>query len=118
MSNDILDKVDKAKQEALENPPKKKRGCSSCKKKKEVTELPMIDFTPEPLIVFDEEDIVKAYNEVIRKDGIKEESKKYIGDVYRQLFNEEFVFDNCISCKNNQYHKLRNYVRFKLNKRI
>ena len=118
MNDDILEKFNKAKQEAIENPPKKKKGCTSCKKKKEVVELPVVDLTPQPLLVYDDEDIVKAYNEMTRRDGIKEESKVFISGVYKQLFNEEFRFDNCMSCKNTQYHKLRNYVLYKLKKRI
>ncbi len=96
----------------------KKKPCSKCKKRKEITELPPIDFTPEPLIIFDENDIVNAYHEIVRRDGIKEESKQFINDVYRQVFNEDFKFENCISCKNNQFHKLRNYIRYNLNKTI
>jgi hypothetical protein len=117
-NNEILEKINKAKQEAIENPPKKKKGCTSCKKKKEVTTLPEIDLTPLPLIIYDEEDIIKAYNEVIRFGGIKEESKVFIKDVYKQLFNEEYVFENCASCKNTQYHKLRNYILYKLKRKI
>jgi len=99
----------------LETKGKSKR-CKTCKEKQ--VELPPIDFTEEPLIVYDEEDIVKAYNEMVRRDGIKEESKVFINDVYKQLFNEDFRFDNCHSCKNTQYHKLRNYILYKLKKRI
>jgi len=118
MSNDILEKFNQAKQEAIDNPPKRKKGCTSCKKKKEVVELPPIEFTEEPVYVFDDEDIVKAYHEMVRREGIKEESKVFISGVYKQLFNEEFIFDRCMSCKNTQYHKLRNYILYKLNKRI
>jgi hypothetical protein len=114
MSNDILEKFNKAKQEAIDNPPKKVKGCKSCKKKNEVVELPEISFIEEPLIVFDEDNIVKAYYEVVRRDGIREESKVFINDVYKQLFNEEFIFDKCISCKNKQYHKFRNYILYNL----
>jgi len=119
MSNDILEKFYQAKQEAIENPPKKKKGCTSCKKKKnEVTELPVVELTEEPIYVYDEEDIVKAYHEMVRREGIKEESKVFINGVYKQLFNEDFIFDRCMSCKNTQYHKLRNYILYKLKKRI
>jgi len=115
MTEDILEKFNKAKQEAIDNPPKKKRGCASCKKKKnEITELPELEPIEEIVIVFDDEDIVKAYHEVVNRDGIREEAKVFINGVYQQLFNEEFRFDNCISCKNNQYHKLRNYIRYHL----
>ena len=118
MSNDILEKFNKAKQEAIDNPPKRKKGCTSCKKKKDVVELPTVDLTPEPIYVYDDEDIVKAYYEMVRREGIKEESKVFISGVYKQLFNEDFNFDNCMSCKNNQYHKLRNYILYKLKKSI
>jgi len=115
----ILEKFNKAKQEAIENPPKKQKGCTSCKEKKnEVTELPELEPIEDIVVVFDSDDIVKAYYEIVRRDGIKEESKQFINDVYRQVFDEDFKFENCISCKNNQYHKLRNYIRFKLNKSI
>lgn len=114
MSNELTDKINKAKQEAIDNPPKKKRGCASCKKKNDVVELPEIDLSIEPLIIFDNDNIVQAYYEVTRRDGIKEESKIFINDVYKQLFNEEFVFKNCNSCKNTQLHKLTNYVRHHL----
>jgi hypothetical protein len=119
MTEDILEKFNKAKQEAIDNPPKKKRGCASCKKKKnEITELPELEPIEEIVIVFDDEDIVKAYHEVVNRDGIREEAKVFINGVYQQLFNEEFRFDNCISCKNNQYHKLRNYIRYHLKKNV
>ena len=114
MNEELLEKFNKAKQEAIENPPKKKRGCGNCKKKKPDVELPEVSFIEEPLIIFDQEDIVKAYNEMVRRDGIKEESKVFISSVFRQLFNEEFKFNNCMSCKNSQYHKFRNYIRFEL----
>jgi len=119
MTNDLMEKIEKAKQEALENPPKKKKGCTSCKKKKNVVEtLPEIDLTPQNLIIYDEEDIVKAYHEMMNFGGIKEESKGFIRNVYKQLFNEEFVFDNCAGCKNAQYHKFRNYIMYNLKRNI
>jgi hypothetical protein len=120
MSNDILEKFNQAKQEAIENPPKKKRGCGACKKKKnEITELPPVEFTEEPVYVYDDEDIVKAYYEMVRVGGVKEESKVFISGVYKQITGgEEFIFGNCIDCKNTQYRKFRNYILYKLKKRI
>jgi hypothetical protein len=97
----------------------KPKRCKSCKQKE--VELPSIEevLTEEVITIeFDKEDIVKAYHEMVRIGGIREEYKPFVNDVYKQLFKEEFRFDNCLSCKNNQYHKLRNYVRFKLNVRI
>lgn len=118
MEQDLIDKLDKAKQEAVDNPPKKKKSCRSCKNKPEVTELPQVELITEPLIIYDEEDIVKAYYETVNPNGIREEAKPFINDVYKQLFNEEFIFNKCVSCKNNQYHKLRNYILYHLKKRI
>jgi hypothetical protein len=113
--DEILEKFNKAKQEAIDNPPKRKKGCTSCKKKKnEVTELPELEPIEEIVIVFDQEDILKAYYAITEKDGIREEMKPLISGVFKQLFKEDFNFGRCASCKNNQYHKLRNYIRFEL----
>jgi len=113
--DEILEKFNKAKQEAIDNPPKRKKGCTSCKKKKnEVTELPELEPIEEIVIVFDQEDILKAYYAITEKDGIREEMKPFISAVFKQLFKEDFNFGRCASCKNNQYHKLRNYIRFEL----
>ena len=90
------------------------KGCKTCKKKPELTELPELIELDEPLFIFDNEDIVKAYHLVIEKDGIREDMKPFISAVYQQLFNEEFNYGKCASCKNTQYTKFRNYIRFHL----
>lgn len=63
---------------------------------------------------YSSDDILNAYYAIVDKRGINENNKPLITGVIKQLFNEEFNFNKCISCKNNQYHKLRNYVRFEL----
>lgn len=63
---------------------------------------------------YSSDDILNAYYAIVDKGGINENNKPLITGVIKQLFNEEFNFNKCISCKNNQYHKLRNYVRFEL----
>jgi hypothetical protein len=90
------------------------KGCKTCKKKPELTELPEVIELDEPLLIFDSEDIVKAYYAITEKDGIRDEIKPLITGVYRQVFNEEFVYERCISCNNNQLNKFRNYIRFYL----
>jgi len=90
------------------------KGCKTCKKKPELSELPEVIELDEPLLIFDSEDIVKAYYAITEKDGIRDEIKPLITGVYRQVFNEEFVYERCISCKNNQLNKFRNYIRFYL----
>ena len=89
------------------------KACRSCKKKPEVKELDEL-IIEDNLIIFDNEDIVKAYYAISEKDGIREEMKPLITGVYKQVFNEEFVYERCISCKNNQFNKFRNYIRFYL----
>jgi hypothetical protein len=102
-----LERLNKLKQEAIENPPQKVKGCKSCKKKKEVevkgnTELPVqyTEFIPSI------EDIKKVY---IMLGGPKEEEKPYIKKVYEALFHEEFDF-NCRSCVHTQTRILKNYI--------
>ena len=99
-----MDRLEKLKQEAIENPPVKvKGGCKSCKKKKEITEkLPQLEQIFIPTI----EDIKKAY---IMLGNPKKEEKKFIMDVYQALFNEEFDFE-CRSCVHTQTTILKNYI--------
>jgi len=106
-----MERLEKLKQEAIENPLKKKKGCSSCKKKKEITEkLPPLEVLFIPTV----DDIVKAYSYL---SNVKEEEKKFINDVYVSLFNEEFDF-TCKSCANKQSRKFYNYITNELKVRI
>ena len=106
-----MDRLEKLKQEAIDNPSKKKRGCTSCKKKKEINEpLPQLEVMFIPTI----EDIKKVYNYL---GNVKENEKKFINDVYVALFNEEFDF-GCRSCANSQARKLYNYIAKTLNIKI
>jgi hypothetical protein len=98
-----MDRLEQLKQEAIDNPGKKKRGCTSCKNKKEITAiLPPLEINFIPTI----NDIKTVYNLL---SNVKEQEKKYINDVYIALFNEEFDF-NCKSCANTQSRKLYNYI--------
>jgi hypothetical protein len=105
-----MDRLEQLRQEAIDNPGKKKKGCTSCKKKKEITEvLPPLEIEFIPTL----NDIKTIYNLL---SNVKEEEKKYINDVYRALFNEEFDF-NCNSCGNIQSRKLYNYITKTLNEK-
>jgi hypothetical protein len=106
-----LERLEQLKKEAIENPGKKKKGCSSCKKKKEINEpLPPLEFIYIPSL----DDIKLAYSYL---SNVKEEEKKFINDVYVALFNEEFDF-NCRSCANQQVRKLYNHLKYKLNANV
>jgi hypothetical protein len=101
-----MDRLEQLKQEAIDNPSKKKRGCKSCKKPKEVVvdNLPL-PFELEPYIP-SLEDIKLIY---VMLGSPKEEEKPFIKQVYGAIFNEEFDF-NCRSCVHTQTRILKNYI--------
>lgn len=107
MENNDLDRLEKLKQNSIENPGKKKRGCSSCKKKKEVVEkLPLPFEIEEELFIPTQEDIKVAYAELTSILGVKEDKKEFIQKVYQFLFNEPFDWA-CSSCVNKQSRRFR-----------
>jgi len=103
-----LSRLEKLKLNAIENPSKKKKGCSDCKKKKEVlTKLePVVE---EDIYIPTQEDIKVAYSELTSILGVKEDKKEFINKVYQFLFNEPFDW-NCRSCVNNQARRFRIYL--------
>jgi hypothetical protein len=108
MDKELQEKIQKAKQEYKDNPPIKKKGCSSCKKKKqEVTQLPPI--VEEEIWVPTSGDIKLAYAELTSLLGVKEDKKPFIEKVYKYIFNETFDW-GCRSCVNAQARKFRIYV--------
>ena len=101
-----LDRLEKLKLNSIENPGKKKKGCTSCKKKKvEVTKLEPI-IQEEDMYIPTSEDIKLAYAELTSLLGVKEDKKDFINKVYKFLFNEEFDW-NCRTCVNNQARRFR-----------
>lgn len=112
MENKELDRLEKLKLNSIENPGKKKKGCTSCKKKKnEVTKLePVIQ--EEEMFIPTSSDIKLAYAELTSLLGVKEDKKEFIQKVYQFLFNEPFDW-NCRSCVNNQARRFRIYLNGK-----
>ena len=100
-----LDRLEKLKLNSIENPGKKKKSCTSCKKKKvEVTKLePVIE---EDIFIPTQEEIKLAYAELTSILGVKEDKKEFISKVYQFLFNEDFDW-GCRSCVNNQARRFR-----------
>jgi hypothetical protein len=93
---------------------KEKGGCKTCKKKKELTELPPVvelDYIPSA------EDIKSAYAELANYAGVQEDKKPMIKKVYEAIFNETFDFA-CGGCISTQARKFKNYIKFKLKIRI
>jgi len=105
MENKELERLEKLKQNAIENPGKKKKGCTSCKKKKEeITKLePLIE---EDMFIPTSADIKLAYAELTSLLGVKDDKKEFIGKVFKFLFNEDFDW-NCRSCTNKQARRFR-----------
>jgi hypothetical protein len=102
-----MDRLEKLKQNSIENPGKQKRGCKDCKKPKEV----VVDKLPLPfeleLYIPSVEEIKLAY---IMLGNIKEEEKPFIQKIYSALFDEQFDF-NCRSCVHTQTRILQNYIK-------
>ena len=103
-----MERLEKLKLNSIENPGKKKKGCSDCKKKKvEVTKLePVVE---EDIYIPTQEDIKVAFAELTSLLGVKEDKKELIQKVYTFLFNEPFDW-NCRSCVNNQARRFRIYI--------
>ena len=105
------DRLEKLKQNSIENPGKKKRGCTGCKKPKEVVvEKAPLPFELEPEIYIPTiEDIKLAYAELTSHGGVREDKKDFIQKVYQALFGEEFIF-NCNGCGKGQARKFTNHL--------
>jgi hypothetical protein len=105
------DRLEKLKQNSIENHGKQKRGCKSCKKPKEVVvENVPLPFELEPEIYIPTvEDIKLAYAELTSFGGVPEDKKEFIKKVYRALFGEEFIF-NCGGCGKSQARKFTNHL--------
>lgn len=94
----------KEKLESLKSDGKKKKGCTTCKKKKEPIVLP--ELIEEDMFIPTPDEIRLAYIEL----GNRVQNKKeYINKVYNFLFNEDFNF-GCKSCVNGQARRLKNYI--------
>ena len=86
---------------------KKKKGCTSCKKKAATPiALPEI-IEEEDIYIPSVQDIQLAYLELGNTVANKQE---FINKVYRALFDEDFNF-GCRTCVNGQARRLRNYIK-------
>jgi hypothetical protein len=102
-----MDRLEKLKQNSIENPGKKKRGCSNCKKPKEV----VVDNLPLPfeleLFVPSIDEVKQAY---VMLGSPKEEEKVFIDKVFFGLFNETFDW-NCPTCVHRHTQIIKNYLK-------
>lgn len=108
-----MDRLEQLKLNSIENPGKKKKGCSSCKKKKEIVlEQP----APLPFEMIGDiwvptrEEIKLAYDELTSFGGVKEDKKEFINKVYNFLFGEDFNF-NCRGCGSSQARRFTNWIK-------
>ena len=93
----------------------KKGGCSSCKKKPPITELPPI--VEEVVWVPTLQEIRLAYDELSNMHGVRDDKKEMIAKVYEYLFNEPLDF-TCRSCISSQGMKYHNYMKYTLNEPV
>lgn len=109
MEQELQEKLNKAKQEYKDNPPIKKKGCTSCKKKKnEVTKLEPVT-QEEDIWIPTPADVKLAFAELTSLLGVKDDKKEFISKVYKFLFDEEFDWQ-CKSCTNRQARRFRIYL--------
>ena len=103
MNKELEDKI-----KSLKSDGKKKKGCTSCKKKKEPVVLP--ELIEDDIYIPTPDDIRLAYVELGNRVLDK---KEFINKVYNFLFNEDFNF-GCRSCVNGQARRLKNYIEANL----
>jgi len=107
---EIKERLEELKKINELDPPKRKKGCSDCKKKpKEVIKLETVI---EDMFIPTQEQIKLAYAELTSLLGVKEEKKELIQKVYQYIFNEPFDF-NCRACVNRQARRFRIYLEGK-----
>jgi hypothetical protein len=85
----------------------RKKGCTQCKKKKEIVSLEMLqDLRP---IMWPTNDEIKlAYHELTNMKGVQENKKPFITFVYETIFQEKFDW-SCNSCAHTQARKFEAY---------
>jgi len=82
--------------------------CTSCKKKKPVTELPPV--VEEVMYIPTKDEIKLAYAEFSSILGVKEDKRELVNKVYKFLFNEDLNY-NCKGCGNSQARRFHNYMK-------
>ena len=82
--------------------------CTSCKKKKPVTELPPV--VEEVMYIPTKDEIRLAYAEFSSILGVKEDKRELVNKVYKFLFNEDLNY-NCKGCGNSQARRFHNYMK-------
>ena len=91
----------------------KKKPCKSCKKGKEVTELPQpIDILSELPPTYDE--VKDLYITMSSMGGVTPEDYERINPIYKRIFNEDLL-RSCGSCGRTQYRKLSWHIKNVLN---
>lgn len=111
-----LERLEELKKNSIENPGKKKRGCGSCKKSKElIVEKAPLPFELEIYIPSPQE--IKLAYEELSSIKLTDEKKIFINRVYSSLFDDQFDF-NCRSCVSKQARILYNYITNELNMKL
>lgn len=108
MNKELKEKIETSKATG-----KKKKGCTSCKKKA-ATPIDLPELIEEQLYIPTPDEIRLAYVELGNRVQNKRE---FINKIYNFLFNEDFNFD-CRSCVNGQARRLKNYIETNLKLKV
>jgi hypothetical protein len=97
------------------------KGCKTCKKGKEVTELEEVIIPEEVILIENDtkpsiEELKNAYADLSAKE-LTENQKRVINKVFLYLFKEEFDFA-CSPCGNIQARKLKFHLTNILNIKV
>jgi len=86
----------------------KKKRCTQCKKKKEITEaIPVVDLEFEIPPTYNE--IMDLYTTMSNMKGVNPEEYNRINPIYKKLFQEDLL-TGCGSCGATQYRKLKYFI--------
>lgn len=108
-----LKRFEQLKQEAMETidqitPSKKKKGCTTCKKKKqEIKELPKFELV-ETISPFTDADLIEVYN--LMNGSIKGQDLEKVRAVFKYIFNEDIDL-TCGACGQRYYNKYRYHLK-------
>lgn len=108
-----LERFEKLKKEAMETidtitPSKKKKGCTSCKKKKEpVKQLPDLTIIEE-ITPFTDADLIEAYN--LMNGSIKGQDLEKVKAIYKYIFNEDMDI-TCGACGGRYYNRFKHHLK-------
>lgn len=109
MEDEILKKVEEAKELAKTNPGKTKKGCKSCKKKKEVELQPTFQAIMTTIELPPTAEEIKEAFLLMQERNVTKEMHTKINAVYKRIFNEDLPF-GCKGCGGVHFRRFKHYI--------